>query len=115
MIPPDRAIGLGSTSSTDRHAAVCLRRMILIELTARVILPLWRHRTPIDQRDGSGSATNSDESGRHPIGAASFFSHPTPSSSLLGRPDPLVALIAGLEALSRQRCLPVANCLRPAL
>lgn len=85
MIPPDRAIGLGSTSSTDRHAAICLRRMILIELTARVILFLWRHSTPIDQPDGSGSAANSGESERHLIGAASSF-HPTPCSSLLGRP-----------------------------
>lgn len=87
MTPPDRAIGLGSTSSTDRHAAVCLRRMILIELTARVILSLWRHSTPIDQPDGTGSAANSGESERHLIGAASFFS---PTYALL-----IVARAAG--------------------
>jgi hypothetical protein len=46
-MPPDRAISLGSTSSTHRYAAICLRRMVLIELIARVNLALWRHGSPI--------------------------------------------------------------------
>ncbi len=57
---PDRAVSLGSTSSTDRHAAICFRRMILIELTARVNLALWRHSSPIGHPHYSGSAVNSD-------------------------------------------------------
>src|SRR5665213_2705592 len=75
-MPPDRAIGLGPTSSTNGHAAICLGRMVLIELAARMHLAVWRHRSPIGYPYCSGRAANLGESERHLIGAALIISPP---------------------------------------
>ena len=75
-MPLSRAVSLRSTSSTNRHTAIRLRKMILIELSARVNLALWGHNTPINHPVCSRSPANSGESPRHLTAPAPLFSPP---------------------------------------
>jgi len=52
VLSSSRAICPGSTASTDCHAPVRLRRVVLVELTSRWGIAFWKHVPPIDRLSG---------------------------------------------------------------
>jgi len=72
VLPSGRTIGPASAASTDRHAAVGLRRMVVVELATREGLAFWKHMPPIDRSTVSGAAAISGEAEGRPTGAAPF-------------------------------------------